>query len=177
MFSFIFLFCQHKILPFSDSNTQVGLYVEELMEDSDYTLQFNLGTLNVNSFLAKFGVDASEMIGSDLSFARSRLGLATLIMQEPKVDGLFSPGGGFEIVATGTISAPQLVAEASKFYLIVQDFKEGSSESVNDGFSKPIAAIFALYSKQTFSFLCLHTIQLKSLNSIFPNKAFLSSLH
>ena len=146
----------------SGSNTQVILNVEKSMEGSDFTLQFNLGTLNVNSFLAKFGVDASEMIGSDLSFARSRLGLATLIMQEPKVNGLFSPGGGFEIVATGTISAPQFAAEASIFYLIVQDFKEGSPDSVNDGFSKPIAAIFALYSKQTPSSLRLHTNEVKS---------------
>ena len=108
-------------------------------------MKFSLGTLNVKTFLAKFGIDASEMIGSDLSFASSRMGLATLIMQEPKVDGLFSPGGGFEIVATGKVTAPQLPADASKFYLIVQDFKEDSSDSANEGYGKPIAAFFAMY--------------------------------
>ena len=87
------------------------------------------------------------MISSDLSFASSRMGLATLILQEPQVDGLFSPGGGFEITATGKISAPEFPADASKFYVIVQDFKEGTSDSANEGYGKPIAAIFALYSK------------------------------
>ena len=76
------------------------------------------------------------------------MGLATLIMQEPKVEGLFAPGGGFEIVATGTIAAPELPADANKFYLIVQDFKEGSSESANEGYGKPIAAVFALYKSK-----------------------------
>ena len=85
------------------------------------------------------------MISPELNFASSRIGLATLIMQDPEVTGLFSPGGGFEIVATGKVTAPELPADASKFYLIVQDFKEWTSDSTNDGYSKPIAAIFALY--------------------------------
>ena len=80
------------------------------------------------------------------------MGLDTLIMQKPKVEGLYSPGGGFEIVATGTITAPQLPADANKFYLIVQDFKEGSSDSANGGYSKPIAAVFALY-RSKFSYI------------------------
>ena len=130
---------------FLGSDTQVELRVEKSMEDSDYVIKFNLGSLNVNNFLAKFGVDASQMISSDLSFANSRMGLETLIMQEPSVNGLFSPGGGFEIIATGNIAAPELPADASKFYVIVQDFKEGTSDSANGGYGKPIAAIFALY--------------------------------
>ena len=127
------------------SDTRIELKVKKSKEDSDYILKFILGTLNVNNFLAKFGVDASQMISSNLSFASSRMGLETLIMQEPKVDGLFSPGGGFEIIATGKIAAPELPADASKFYVIVQDFKEGTSDSANGGYGKPIAAIFALY--------------------------------
>ena len=78
------------------------------------------------------------------------MGLATLVLQEPKIDGLYSPGGGFEIVATGTITAPELPADANKFYLIVQDFKQGSSDSANGGYGKPIAAVFALY-KSTYN--------------------------
>ena len=70
------------------------------------------------------------------------MGLATLIMQDPKVTGLFSPGGGFEIVATGKIAAPELPADASKFFVIVQDFKGGN---LNEGYGKPIGAVFALY--------------------------------
>ena len=119
--------------------------MEKSTEDSDYILKFIFGTLNVNNFLAKFGVDASQMISSDLSFANSRMGLETLIMQEPSVNGLFSPGGGFEIIATGKIAAPELPADTSKFYVIVQDFKEGTSDSANGGYGNPIAAIFALY--------------------------------
>ena len=99
----------------------------------------------MNLFLAKFGIDASEMISSDLSFASSRMGLATMIMQDPEVTGLFSPGGGFEIVATGKVTAPELPADASKLFVIVQDFKEGNSDSANEGYGKPIAAVFALY--------------------------------
>ena len=112
-----------------------------------------IGTLNVNNFLAHFRVDASKVISADLSFASSRMGLATIMMQEAKMTGLFSPGGGFEIVATGRITAPEFSAEASKFYLIIQDFKEGSSGSVNEDYGRPIAAIFALYSKRIIFFL------------------------
>ena len=76
------------------------------------------------------------------------MGIATLIMQEADVKGLFSPRGGFEIVATGgEIAAPELAADASKLYLIIQNFKEESSDSTDQGYGKPIAAIFALYSK------------------------------
>ena len=135
--------CFHKCFPGSD--TRVGLVAQKSKEGPDYTLQFKFGTLDVNNFLAKFGIDASEMISSDLSFASSRMGLATLIMQDPEVTGLFSPDGGFEIVATGKIAAPELPADASKFFVIVQDFKEGNSDSANEGYGKPIAAVFALY--------------------------------
>ena len=75
------------------------------------------------------------------------MGLATLIMQDAEMTGLFSPGGGFEIVAIGRITAPELPATASKLYLIIQDFKEGSSDSVNEDYGRPIAAIFAIYSE------------------------------
>ena len=126
-------------------DTRIQLEVEKLSKDSDYTLKFRTSTLNVNNFLAKFGIDASQMISSDLNFANSRMGLATLIMHKPKIGGLFSPGGGFEIIATGEIAAPELPADASQFYLLVQDFKEGTSDSANGGFGKPIGAIFALY--------------------------------
>ena len=126
--------------------------MEKSIEGSDYILKFKLGTLNVNNFLAKFGVEASQMISSNLRFASSRMGLATLILQEPQVDGIFSPGGGFEITATGRISAPELPADASNFYVIVQNFKEGTSDSANEGYGKPIAAIFAIY-KSMKSFL------------------------
>ena len=134
-----------NLLIFLGSDTRVQLEVEKLPKDSDYILKFKTGTLIVNNFLAKFGIDASQMISSDLAFANSRMGLATLIMQKPVVGGLFSPGGGFEIIATGKIAAPELPADAAKFYVIVQDFKEGASNSANGGFGKPIGAIFALY--------------------------------
>ena len=88
------------------------------------------------------------MISSDLNFANSRMGIATMIIQKPDIGGLFSPGGGFEIVATGRIAAPELPADASKFYIIVQDFKEGMSESGSGEFAKPIAAVFALYQSR-----------------------------
>jgi len=130
------------------SDAQVQLKVEKSFEGSDYTLTFKTGTLNVNNFLAKFEIDASQMISSDLNFANSRMGIATLIIQEPEIGGLFSPGGGFEIVATGRIAAPELPADASKFYIIVQDFKEGMSESGSEEFAKPIAAVFALYQNE-----------------------------
>ena len=133
------------------SNSRVQLEVEKLSKDSDYTLKFKIATLNVKKFLANFGIDASQMISSDLNFAANRMGLATLIMQKPIVSGLFSPGGGFEIIATGRIAAPELPADASKFYVIVQDFKEGMLDSANGGYGKPIGAIFALYqSTQPF---------------------------
>ena len=126
-------------------NTRVQLEVEKLSKDSDYTLKFKIATLNINNFLANFGIDASQMISSDLQFASNRMGLATLIMQKAIVRGIFSPGGGFEIIATGRIAAPELPADASNFYVIVQDFKEGMSDSANGGYGKPIGAIFALY--------------------------------
>ena len=114
-------------------------------------MKFNTGTLNVDNFLATFGIDASQMISSDLRFANNRMGLATLILQKPIVRGLFSPGGGFEVIATGKIAAPELPADASQFYVIVQDFKEGTSDSANGGYGKPIGAIFAFYqSMQKF---------------------------
>ena len=119
--------------------------MEKSFEDSDYTLKFTTGTLNVNNFLAKFEIDASQLISSDLNFANSRMGIATMIIQEPDIGGLFSPGGGFEIVATGRIAAPELPADASKFYIIVQDFKEGTADPGNEEFAKPIAVVFALY--------------------------------
>ena len=158
---------QHNVhfpLIFLGSNTRIELKVEKSTEGPDYILKFNLGTLNVNNFLAKFEVDASQMIRSDLNFASSRMGLATLIMQEPQVDGLFSPGGGFEITATGKIAAPELPADAAKFYIIVQSFKEGASDSVNGGYGKPIAAVFALYESMilfqiyfsSFLYIILH---------------------
>ena len=128
------------------SDTRVQLKVEKSFEDSDYTLKFATGTLNVKSFLAKFEIDASQMISADLSFANSRMGLATLIIQNPDIGGLFSPGGGFEIVATGKVVAPELPADASKFYIIVQDFKEGTADPGSEEFAKPIAAVFALYT-------------------------------
>ena len=126
---------------------QVELEVRKPVDGSGYTLQFKIGTLNVNNFLAHFRVEASEVISSDLSFASSRMGLATLIMQDAKMTGLFSPGGGVEIVATGRITAPELPADASRFYIVIQDFQEGSSDSVDEGYGKPIAAIFAIFSK------------------------------
>ena len=127
---------------------QAELEVKKLVDGSDYTLQFKIGTLNMNNFLAHFRIEASEIISSELSFASSRMSLATLIMQDPEMTGLFSPGGGFEIVATGRITAPELPADASKFYLIIQDFKEGRSDSVDEGYGRPSAAIFATFSKQ-----------------------------
>ena len=130
---------------FLGSDTRVPLILEKSTEGADYTLKFTLGTLNVNTFLAKFGIDASQMISSDLSFANSKMGLASLIIQKPKVTGLFSPGGGFEIVATGKIAAPELPADASKFFVIVQDFKEGNSDSGTANYGRPVGAIFALY--------------------------------
>ena len=147
------------------------------MDESDYILKFNLGTLNVNNFLAKFGVDASQMISSDSRFASSRMGLETLILQRPIVDGLFSPGGGFEITATGRITAPELLADASKFYVIVQDFKEGTSDSVNEGYGKPIAAVFALYESMIkFVFYLLSLRNLLSNTKCFSHHFFLLSL-
>ena len=115
------------------------------MHQSDYTLHFKTGSLDVNNFLAKFGVDASQMISSKLSFAVSRMSLATLVIKNPKVVGLFSPGGGYEITVTGKIAAPELPADASEFYIILQDFKAGSSDPASGNFAKPIAAVFALY--------------------------------
>ena len=125
----------------------MALEVRKTVEGSDYTLQFKIGTLNVNEFLAHFRIEASEIINPDLSFASSRMGLSVLIMQNVEMTGLFSPGGGFEIVATGRITAPELPADASKFYIIIQDFQEGSLDSVDEGYGKPIAAIFAIFSK------------------------------
>ena len=121
--------------------------VKKAADGSDYTLEFKTGTLNVNNFLTHFRVEASELINPELSFASSRMGLATLIMLDAVVTGLFSPRGGFEIVATGEIAAPELPADASKFNLIIQSFKEESSDSADQSYGKPIAAIFALYSK------------------------------
>ena len=140
------------------SNTRVQLEVEKLSKDSDYTLKFKIATLNVNNFLANFGIDASQMISSDLNFPTNRMGLATLVMQEAIVGGLFSPDGGFEIIAQGRIAAPELPADASNFYVIVQDFKEGMSDFANGVYGKPIGAIFALYQSMqqyhNFVFSC-----------------------
>ena len=127
--------------------------VEKAAGGSDYTLELKIGTVNVNNFLAHFRVESSELINPELSFANSRMGLATLIMLDAVVTGIFSPRGGFEIVATGEIAAPELAADASKFNLIIQSFKEESSDSTDQSYGKPIAAIFALYSKYiAFSF-------------------------
>ena len=128
------------------------LNVEKLIGASDYTLHFKIGSLDVNNFLAKFGVDASQMINSELSFASSRMGLATLVIEKPKVVGLFSPGGGYEITVTGTIASPELPADASEYYIILQDFKAGSSDPANGNFGKPIAAVFALYKSMYWTF-------------------------
>ena len=135
------------------SDTQVQLKVEKSFEGSDYTLEFRTGTLNVNNFLAKFGIDASQMISADLNFANSRMGIATLIIREPEIGGLFSPGGGFEIIVTGRIAAPELPADASRFYVIVQDFKEGTADPGNEGYARPIAAVFVLYQSMYQSHL------------------------
>ena len=139
------------IIPGNDRS--IELVVKKDIDASDYTLKFKLTALNINNFLANFRIETTDMISSDLSFSISQLGLATLVMQEPDVSGLFSPGGGFEIVASGQINAPELPADASKFYLIIQDFKSGSSDSPSQGYGKPIAAIFAQYkSKEKASF-------------------------
>ena len=151
--------------PILGSDARVQLEVVKSFDGSDYTLKFKTGTLNVNNFLAKFGIDASQMISSDLQFANNRMGLATLIMQKPIVGGLFSPGGGFEIIATGAIAAPELPADASKFYVIVQDFKEGTSNSANDGYGKPIGAIFALYQSMQQSLLLIFLFNSKLITS------------
>lgn len=150
-YNFLCLAMKHFSLSFSPSvgrDTRVRLKVEKEVQDSDYSLKFRLSTLTLSHFLAKFGVDPSDMINPDLSVPTSSLGLANLIMQEPDVDGLFSPGGGFEIIATGRVTAPELPADASKFYLIVQDFKSGSSVSASEGYGKSIAAVFALYESE-----------------------------
>ena len=119
--------------------------LEKEIDGIDYLLDFSLSILQVSDLLEKFGISPSDMIDADLSFANGRMGLANLIMQEAEVGGLFSPGGGFEIIATGRIAAPELPADASKFYLIVQDFKNGPSGTASQSYSKAVAAIFALY--------------------------------
>ena len=115
-----------------------------------YDLTIKMAALSVNDLLEKFGVEVADLIDSNLEAERNALGLPTLNMQSPKITGIFSPGDGFEIIATGTISSPELAAEASSFYVIVQDFKkstqaEGDASEVSYG--KPIAGIFAQYDK------------------------------
>ena len=114
-------------------------------DGTDYDIEFSLRTLNVNVFLAKFGIQTEDLIASDLNFEKRALGLTALVMQQPKVKGVFSPGGGFEIYAKGKIVAPKLAADAKKFYLIIQDFQKATANPEEEGFAKPIAGIFALY--------------------------------
>ena len=66
--------------------------------------------------------------------------------QTPKIKGIFSAGNGFEITATGEISAPEFAADATSFYVIVQDFKKRGEDEV--GFQTPIGGIFALYKEE-----------------------------
>ena len=96
------------------------------------------------TFLAKFGVTPADLINSELTSEIRALGLSTLTMGSPKVTGVFSVGGGFEIIAKGTINAPQLASEADKFYLIIQNFKEANNDP-QITFAKPVAAIFAVF--------------------------------
>ena len=138
---------QKQVCYILGNNHEVAMEVEK-KDTADYDLKIKLNTLNVGSLLTKFGIDSGDMIETELNQEKRSLGITALVMQKPKIEGVFSPGGGFEITAKGRIVAPSLAADASKFYVIVQDFKDADANAAEEGFAKPIAAIFALYKGQ-----------------------------
>eukprot|EP00794_Sanderia_malayensis_P008626 gene8626-9556_t len=128
-------------------NVAVPMQFKKKQGEEDYVIKLDMASLNVNEFFDKFGIDTATMIGEDLEQERNMLGLTSLHIQSPEIQGLYSAGDGFELTATGTIRAPGLPSDASDFYVFVQDFKKSTVEEgqTEASFGKPIGGVFALY--------------------------------
>ena len=119
--------------------------MEKTSSGPDYDVTLSLRSFHVQDFLTNFEIDVDELIEVELTNAKIALGLNSMQIHSPTVKGVISLGNGFEMTATGIIAAPLLPSEAYKFYVIVQDFKEATSDTSHATFAKPIAAIFAVF--------------------------------
>ena len=119
--------------------------MEKTSSGPDYDVTLSLRSFNIQDFLTNFEIIADDLIEAELTTAKNALGLNSVNIHSPTVKGVISLGNGFEMTATGIIAAPLLPSEAYKFYVIVQDFKEASSDTSHTTFAKPIAAIFAVF--------------------------------
>eukprot|EP00794_Sanderia_malayensis_P021371 gene21371-23454_t len=128
-------------------NVAVPMQFRKKPGEENYVIKWDMASLDVNKFFEKFGIDTATMISEDLEQERNMLGLTSLNIQKPEIKGIYSAGDGFEVTATGTIRAPDLPSDASKFYIFVQEFKKSVVEEgqTERSFGKPIGGVFALY--------------------------------
>eukprot|EP00794_Sanderia_malayensis_P008627 gene8627-9557_t len=131
-------------------NVAVPMQFRKKPGEESYVIKWDMASLDVNKFFEKFGIDTATMISEDLEQERNMLGLTSLHIQKPEIKGIYSAGDGFELTATGTIRAPDLPSDASKFYVFVQDFKKSVVEEgqTERSFGKPIGGVFALRAKE-----------------------------